>query len=67
MANPQKAGSLQKTPVGGGLGKSTLINPSLTIPMPSGAATPPPSTGQGQGKPSSGASGSSSQDARSNG
>ena len=54
MANPQNGGSLDKVDLSQGLGKSTLVTPSLQIPMPSGAATPPPSTGQGQGKPANG-------------
>jgi hypothetical protein len=51
MANPPRGGNLHKAQLNQGLGKSTLVNPNLSIPMPPGAATPPPSTGQNQGKP----------------
>jgi hypothetical protein len=50
MANPP-SGNLHKVNSGDTLGKSTLITPRLSIPMPSGAApvAPSPATG-GQGQ-----------------
>ena len=67
MANPPNGGGLHKARLGQGLGKSTLITPGLTIPMPSGAAPPPPSTGQSQGKPANSGSAANSQGVTKNG
>ena len=47
MSNTQHTGSLSKVAIGGALGKSTLINSSISIPMPSGATPPPPPVHQG--------------------
>jgi hypothetical protein len=59
MANPPTGSNLHKAQMVQGLGKSTLISPSLSIPMPSGAATPPPSntSNQGQGQSTPGSAG----------
>ncbi len=58
MANPPNGGPMHKIQSNQGLGKSTLINPSLSIPMPQGAATPRPPAGGGQGQGQSGQSSS---------
>jgi hypothetical protein len=54
MANPPSGGGgLNKQGVDQGLGRSTLINPTLTIPMPAGAAPAAGSQGQSGGGDSS--------------
>jgi hypothetical protein len=69
MTNPPTGGNLHKVQMTQGLGESTLISPSLSIPMPPGAATPPPSAasnhGQGQGAP--GSTGPSAQGSKNSG
>jgi len=70
MANPPRGGNLHRVDLSHGLGKSTLINPSLTIPMPAGVVAPaaaPATGGQGQGASGQGGSGQSAQGAKSNG
>ncbi len=54
MANLPRGDSLRKATFGDALGRSILINPSISIPMPAGAAPAAPSpstTGNGQGGP----------------
>jgi hypothetical protein len=59
MANPSNGDPVNNVQLNEGLGKSTLINPNLSIPMPPGAAQPRPPTvaGQGQGQGPQGSSG----------
>jgi hypothetical protein len=69
MANPPRGGDLHKVPMTQDLGKSTLISPSLSIPMPPGAATPPPPapSSQGQGQSTRGTTVPSAQGSKRNG
>lgn len=69
MANPPRGGDLHKVRTAEGLGKSTLINPSVSIPMPPGVAPPrPPATSnQGQGRKGLGSTGKNAQGSGNNG
>jgi hypothetical protein len=67
MANPPRGGNLHKVDLSHGLGKSILINPSLTIPMPAGAVAPAPPAAGGQGPSGQAGSGQSAQGSKGNG
>lgn len=67
MANPPNGGEMHKVQLKEGLGKSTLVNSSLSIPMPPGAALPRPPAASGQGQAGQGSSAQSAQGGNHNG
>jgi hypothetical protein len=67
MADPSNGGPMHKGQLNDGLGKSTLINPSVSIPMPPGAAQPRPPTPASQGQGGQAGSGQSASATNRNG